>query len=161
MNSDADISQDLIQAGIMVEPFFISTEERPFDLSKFYAVRNFDFLGYIEFGTKPHPQSVLAPTNIIHDEDTDVGVLPESVSITKVDDLLSQMRFHEVPKRSLFSIPFELAKDFIIGVKGSVSVSYDIVAPLTADELPDTALSQNRRGELTDILQIWAIEWLQ
>jgi ATP-dependent DNA helicase 2 subunit 1 len=28
------------------------------------------------------------------------------------------MRFHEVPKRALFSIPFELARGFIIGIKG-------------------------------------------
>lgn len=33
------------------------------------------------------------------------------------------MRFHEVPKRALFSIPFELATGFIIGIKG-----YNIVA---------------------------------
>lgn len=45
-------------------------------------------------------------------------MLPSSVSITKVDDLLSQMRFHEVPKRALFSIPFELGEGFVIGVKG-------------------------------------------
>ena len=28
------------------------------------------------------------------------------------------MRFHEVPKRALFSIPFELGADFKIGIKG-------------------------------------------
>jgi ATP-dependent DNA helicase 2 subunit 1 len=28
------------------------------------------------------------------------------------------MRFHEVPKRALFSIPFELATGFVIGIKG-------------------------------------------
>ena len=28
------------------------------------------------------------------------------------------MRFHEVPKRALFSIPFELAKGLVIGIKG-------------------------------------------
>lgn len=45
-------------------------------------------------------------------------MLPASISITRIDDLLSQMRFHEVPKRALFSIPFELGKGFVIGVKG-------------------------------------------
>ena len=28
------------------------------------------------------------------------------------------MRFHEVPKRALFSIPFELATGFVISIKG-------------------------------------------
>ncbi|KAI0951510.1 hypothetical protein AcW1_008540 [Taiwanofungus camphoratus] len=89
---------DLTQAGVNVEPFFISTEERPFDPSTFYS-------------------SVLLPTNLAED-DADASILPESISITRVDDLLSQMRFHEVPKRALFSVPFELAKGFVIGVKG-------------------------------------------
>ncbi|CAL1715872.1 unnamed protein product [Somion occarium] len=89
---------DLTQAGIMVEPFFISTEERPFDQTKFYS-------------------SVLLPNNLNGDTG-DPSVLPESISITRIDDLLAQMRFHEVPKRALFSIPFELANGFVIGVKG-------------------------------------------
>lgn len=55
------------------------------------------------------------------DPDSDPNVLPESISITRIDDLLAQMRVHEVPKRALFSIPFQLAKDFVIGVKGQVS----------------------------------------
>ncbi|KAF8149083.1 SPOC like C-terminal domain-containing protein [Crassisporium funariophilum] len=92
---------DLTQAGAIVEPFFISTEEKPFDVSKFYS-------------------SVLLPTNL-GDEDElqgDSSVLPESISISRIEDLLSQMRFHEVPKRAQFSIPLQLAKDFTIGVKG-------------------------------------------
>lgn len=52
------------------------------------------------------------------DEDSPPGFLPESVAITRIDDLLAQMRFHEVPKRALFSIPFHLAEGFTIGVKG-------------------------------------------
>lgn len=44
--------------------------------------------------------------------------LPESISITRIDDLLDQMRFHEVPKRALFSVSLQLAPDFCIGVKG-------------------------------------------
>ncbi|KAH8094504.1 SPOC like C-terminal domain-containing protein [Cristinia sonorae] len=89
---------DLTQAGIMVEPFFISTEEKPFDQTKFYS-------------------SVLLPNNL-NDDDGDPSVLPESISITRIDDLLAQMRFHEVPKRALFSVPFELSTEFVIGVKG-------------------------------------------
>lgn len=30
--------KDLVQAGIVVEPFFISTDDKPFDVSKFYSV---------------------------------------------------------------------------------------------------------------------------
>ena len=40
------------------------------------------------------------------------------MSISRIDDLLEQMRFHEIPKRALFSIPFQLADHFTIGVKG-------------------------------------------
>ncbi|KAG9316111.1 SPOC like C-terminal domain-containing protein [Chiua virens] len=91
---------DLTQAGVQVEPFFISTPAKPFDPTKFYS-------------------SVLPSNAFGEDEDEeDEDTLPASISITRIDDLLSQMRFHEVPKRALFSIPFELGKGFIIGVKG-------------------------------------------
>ena len=67
-------------------------------------------------------QSVLLPTNITDSDDIgdDAGgaILPESISIGRIDELLAQMRFHEVPKRALFSVPFALAPDFTIGVKG-------------------------------------------
>ncbi|KAF8835667.1 Ku DNA-binding complex, Ku70 subunit [Paxillus ammoniavirescens] len=90
---------DLTQAGTQVEPFFISTPEKPFDPTKFY--------------------SSVMPSNALADEDDeDPAMLPASISITRIDDLLSQMRFHEVPKRAIFSIPFELGKGFVIGVKG-------------------------------------------
>ncbi|KAI0050512.1 Ku DNA-binding complex, Ku70 subunit [Auriscalpium vulgare] len=90
---------DLVQAGVTVEPFFISDEDKPFDQQKFWA-------------------NVLLPDSIDADIESDPSVLPESISITRIDDLLDQMRFHEVPKRALFSIPFELAEGFVIGVKG-------------------------------------------
>ncbi|KAL7279454.1 hypothetical protein ACG7TL_007297 [Trametes sanguinea] len=94
---------DLMQAGVTVEPFFIGTDEKPFDPTKFYS-------------------SVLLPTNITElDEITDDGpapMLPESISITRVEELLDQMRFHEVPKRALFSVPFTFAPGLTIGVKG-------------------------------------------
>lgn len=66
-------------------------------------------------------QSVLLPTNLVEDDEESNAVLPESVSITRMEDLLAQMRFREVPKRALFSVPFELAENFVIGVKGYVS----------------------------------------
>lgn len=105
----------------MVEPFFISTEDKPFSTSKFYSVRccpYFSFSGTYMLRNK----SVLLPTNISEDDDDEnPEVLPESMSITRIEDLLAQMRFHEVPKRALFSISFELAENFVIGIKGSES----------------------------------------
>ncbi|KIM53000.1 hypothetical protein SCLCIDRAFT_18053 [Scleroderma citrinum Foug A] len=89
---------DLTQSGCQIEPFFVSTPEKPFDVTKFYS-------------------SVL-PSNVVGNEQEDTGVLPDSISITRMDDLLEQMRFHEQPKRALFSIPLELGKGFTIGVKG-------------------------------------------
>ena len=48
----------------------------------------------------------------------DFDLLPQSLSINRIDDLLEQMRFYESPKRALFSIPFELGGDLVIGIKG-------------------------------------------
>ncbi|TFK63151.1 Ku DNA-binding complex, Ku70 subunit [Pluteus cervinus] len=92
---------DLTQAGVSVEPFFISTPDKPFNVDLFYS-------------------SVLLPNTLAEDEDleTDPSVLPESISISRIEDLLSQMRFHEIPKRAQSSIPFHLAEGFTIGVKG-------------------------------------------
>ncbi|KAI0750167.1 ku70-like protein [Daedaleopsis nitida] len=94
---------DLVQAGVTVEPFFISTEEKPFDPSLFYS-------------------SVLLATNLTDSDDFgddgEAPILPESISIGRIEELLQQMRFHEVPKRALFSVPFTLAPNFVIGVKG-------------------------------------------
>ncbi|KAF9456442.1 SPOC like C-terminal domain-containing protein [Collybia nuda] len=93
---------DLAQSGVTIEPFFISTTEKPFDVTKFYS-------------------SVLLPSNIGDEDDSDEAdpsVLPESISISRIEDLLSQMRFHEVPKRAQFSVPFEFAQGLTIGVKG-------------------------------------------
>jgi ATP-dependent DNA helicase 2 subunit 1 len=47
-----------------------------------------------------------------------LDLLPAALSISRIDDLLEQMRFHEAPKRALFSIPFELASGLTIGIKG-------------------------------------------
>ncbi|KAI0029416.1 SPOC like C-terminal domain-containing protein [Vararia minispora EC-137] len=91
---------DLVQSGITVEPFFISTDEKPFDRTKFWS-------------------DVLLPTTTGSDADSEEGeALPESLSMTRVNDLLAQMRFYEVPKRAHFSISLKLAESFVIGVKG-------------------------------------------
>jgi len=65
-------------------------------------------------------QRILQPTNIEEsNESANISsVPPESISISRVEDLLNQMRIHEAPKRALFSIPFQLAEEFVIGVKG-------------------------------------------
>ena len=62
---------------------------------------------------------ILGPS-IEEDDETNQGLLPDSISVARIDDLLAQMRFREMPKRAIFSIPFELADGFVIGVKGCV-----------------------------------------
>lgn len=89
---------DLTQAGVTIEPFFISSEDQPFNVSKFYS-------------------STLLPDTFAEGE-SGTSILPHSISITRIGELLEQMRFKEVPKRALFSIPFHLAEGFTIGVKG-------------------------------------------
>ncbi|THU98368.1 Ku DNA-binding complex Ku70 subunit [Dendrothele bispora CBS 962.96] len=95
--------RDMMNAGITIEPFFISTEEKPFDMSKFY-------------------NAVLQPNTFAENEDDDnerdPSVLPEAISISRIEELLAQMRIHEVPKRAQFSIPFQIAPGLTIGVKG-------------------------------------------
>ncbi|KII89726.1 hypothetical protein PLICRDRAFT_562396 [Plicaturopsis crispa FD-325 SS-3] len=91
---------DLSAAGVTVEPFFISTDTRAFDPDKFYS------------------SLLLSPTPTDSDSDSD-DALPTSLSITRIDDLLAQMRFHEAPKRALFSVALELGDGgFVLGVKG-------------------------------------------
>jgi hypothetical protein len=69
-------------------------------------------------------QSVLLPTNLyssdLDTKEEETTFLPESISITRIDDLLSQMRFHEVPKRAQFSIALEMGDGWVVGVKGCV-----------------------------------------
>jgi len=125
----------LTQSGAQVEPFFIATPEKPFDPSKFYSVRSICL--YFSWLADSTPKSVLLPNALNDDDEEDTGVLPESISITRIDDLLSQMRFHEVPKRAIFSIPFQLADGFVIGVKGLVIgsppllIEFDILTAVT------------------------------
>lgn len=64
-------------------------------------------------------QSVL-PTDTLTEDDNNTSLFPQSISITRIEELLQQMRIKEIPKRSLFSIPFHLAEGFTIGVKGYV-----------------------------------------
>lgn len=58
-----------------------------------------------------------ASASMEDDEDESSG-LKESISISRIEDLLAQMTFREVTKRALFNIPFELSKGFTFGVKG-------------------------------------------
>ncbi|KDQ58968.1 hypothetical protein JAAARDRAFT_33696 [Jaapia argillacea MUCL 33604] len=90
---------DLTQAGTTVEPFFISTEEKEFDPGKFYS-------------------QILLPSSSLEEQDDEESTLPSSLSITRIEDLISQMRIYEVPKRALFSLGLKLADGFVLGVKG-------------------------------------------
>lgn len=64
-------------------------------------------------------QAVLGTSAVASEEDE--NLLPDSISITRIDDLLAQMRFREMPKRAQCSITFELAEGFVIGIKGYVA----------------------------------------
>jgi len=127
--------QDLTQAGVAVEPFFISTDDKPFDVSKFYSVRSSGPL-FLKANLSL-TQSVLVPTNLGDDDELqeESSILPESISVSRIEDLLSQMRFHEVPKRSLFSVPLELGDGFKIGIKG-YGYSREAPPPNTANMTP-------------------------
>jgi hypothetical protein len=54
-----------------------------------------------------------------------------------------------MPKRSYFSIPFELAEGFIIGVKGYVCTS--LLQPVVYSPLSVTALLSSRKKGRTNI----------
>lgn len=108
-----------MQAGVTVEPFFIASENQPFNVSKFYSVM-------VKFpssslGILIGKQSVL-PADTFTEDENNTALLPQSISITKIEELLEQMRIKEVPKRTLFSIPFHLSGGFTIGVKGYVTL---------------------------------------
>lgn len=62
----------------------------------------------------------MLPANTLAEGDGNSSLLLQSFSITKIEELLQQMRIKEIPKRSLFSIPFHLAEGFTVGVKGCV-----------------------------------------
>jgi hypothetical protein len=51
----------------MVEPFFISTPEKPFDVTNFYSVGTVGLLPDVAHGV----QSVLLPNNLVEEEDID------------------------------------------------------------------------------------------
>ena len=111
-----------------MEPFFINTEEKPFDITKFYSVSTtakhccyFEECSVLLCPLK----SVLVSSDLEDDDELpdDGSILPESISISRIEDLLSQMRIREVPKRSLFSIPFHLANGFTIGIKGCAIIN--------------------------------------
>ncbi|KAH9063618.1 SPOC like C-terminal domain-containing protein [Lactarius vividus] len=92
---------DLLQAGVTVEPFFITSDDKSFNQHKFWT-------------------NVLV-TDTSSEDDSDL--LPPSLSINRIEELLDQMRFYESTKRALFSIPFELAGGLVIGIKGYGLVS--------------------------------------
>jgi ATP-dependent DNA helicase 2 subunit 1 len=67
-----------------------------------------DFLFYFTQHVLPSPDA--------EDEDSTDRV-PDV--ITELDSLVQEMKIREMAKRSIFSIPMQLAEGFTIGVKGS------------------------------------------
>ncbi|KAH9966958.1 hypothetical protein BGW80DRAFT_1230262 [Lactifluus volemus] len=95
--------QDLSQAGVTIEPFFITTDDKPLIQHKICSVRAPISCSCGPFLNIPLQSVLVAST---------------SLSISRIDDLLEQIRFHKAAKRALFSIPFGFATRFIIGIKG-------------------------------------------
>ena len=82
-----------------IEPFFISTPNKPFDPTK----------SYIEILSRN--------TGSAEDNDNeDLQLIPDVVR--GFGRLLEDMKIRETPKRALFSIPFVLGDGFTIGIKG-------------------------------------------
>jgi len=50
--------------------------------------------------------------------DPESGILSEDLSMSRITNLVAEMKFRVVPKRPVFSLRFELAAGFVIGVKG-------------------------------------------
>jgi len=69
------------------------------------------------------------------------------------------MRFHEVPKRSLFSVPFKLGDGLTIGIKGRVSAFIPTLLSVFLQFAAGMVWSQNKRKEHINILSILEIEW--
>ncbi|KAF8322618.1 ku70-like protein [Clavulina sp. PMI_390] len=85
--------EDLVAQGISIVPFFISTDEKPFDVNKFYA------------------PVFTAGGN---DEDT----LPFGDVCEGFEGVIAEMRIREMAKRAMWSIPMEIADGLTIGIKG-------------------------------------------
>lgn len=130
-----------------MEPFFISTEEKPFDPTKFYSVGIYSLRS--ASCCSQSVKAVLGPS-LEEDEEVNEGLLPDSISVSRIDDLLAQLRFREMPKRSLFSIPFELAEGFVIGVKGCVKLPETLLYTCICSLLPTNATSFDRYGLVTE-----------
>jgi len=90
---------------VTIEPFLISTPNKPFDPTKSYV-------------------SIL-PRNTESSADNDnedFQIIPDVIQ--GFDRLLEDIKIRETPKRALFSIPFSLGDGFTIGIKG-----YGLVTP--------------------------------
>lgn len=79
-----------------IEPFFISTPNKPFDPTKSYVN--------------------ILPRDTESSTDSDPQIIPDVIQ--GFDRLLEDMKIRETPKRALFSIPFTLGDGFTIGIKG-------------------------------------------
>jgi ATP-dependent DNA helicase 2 subunit 1 len=90
--------RDLTHAGVAVQPFFIgsvrgSSEEQGFDVDKFYSIclllPPLIFV-FLHLPYPSHDQSDLLPSTTASDKDRDnKPLIPESISISRIDDLLS------------------------------------------------------------------------
>ncbi|KAF8340621.1 ku70-like protein [Cantharellus anzutake] len=85
--------EDLAAQGIAMVPFFISTEEKPFLITKFYS-------------------------NVLSIGLEDDGASPFTSVCEGFEGVINEMRVREMPRRAMWSIPLEIAEGLTIGVKG-------------------------------------------
>ncbi|BFZ63850.1 ATP-dependent DNA helicase II subunit 1 [Saitoella coloradoensis] len=92
-------ARDLNDLGIRIEPFFIRSGEGKFDVSKFW-------------------EQVVLPADVEETEEDEPELVMDAK--TRYKHLLSAITAKSVPKRAIFSVPFELGPGFQIGVKGYI-----------------------------------------
>lgn len=94
-------SQDLYSLGATIEPFFITTEEKPFSVTAHYS----DIL------SRP-------AVSVASDDPEERIAVPIPTPLSGFKRILSEISIREAPKRAFFHITMTLGENFEIGVKG-------------------------------------------
>ncbi|KAK8231833.1 SPOC like C-terminal domain-containing protein [Phyllosticta capitalensis] len=101
-------AKDLYDLGVIIELFPISHPERGFDRTKFYD----DIVYRAPLGDDDAPAPV---SNAAQPVDRSDG-------ISLLQSLISNINSKAVPRRALFSLPFEIGPGLKVGVKGYISI---------------------------------------
>jgi ATP-dependent DNA helicase 2 subunit 1 len=107
-------AKDLFDLGVLIELFPISHSDRGFDKSVFYD--DIVYRGLPSDSDAPAPVSTITKTSSTGD------------GISLLQSLLSSINSKAVPKRALFSLPFEVGPGLKIGVKGYILIKRQTIA---------------------------------